>query len=100
VTSRGRHKRSDRAWSSDVCSSDLDRWGGAASRDWLGFAARRHGPEGEPNEDDDRDGHGKDARPLAPGQAEEAILHPEEVREDARSEERRVGKGGSSTRWL
>src|SRR5206468_7044739 len=95
-SSRRRHTRSDRDWSSDVCSSDLARnpaepklgIGGFAHRDdflkALDMAAKMSGwgtplPEG-----------------WARGIAIDDRRRPTRTTSTIRSEERRVGKGGGA----
>src|SRR5437868_15342368 len=76
-SSRRRHTRSKRDWSSDVCSSDLDRLTGAAAP----APPRRSG------------GRGRDrAARHRPGRADRSSSAP-------RSEERRVGKECRSRWW-
>src|SRR5699024_12164178 len=73
-SSRRRHTRSKRDWSSDVCSSDLSCWKSFYSGTKI---------EGFPT--------GADARILANvGEMSTIILGPGSIRQ--RSEERRVGK--------
>src|SRR5206468_6089748 len=80
-SSRRRHTRSDRDWSSDVCSSDLE---------WKLPPAPANPAPGQVAVST-RQGHGE------PAPQEQALLeHPERSRyfqlHPARSEERRVGK--------
>src|SRR5437867_9980043 len=87
-SSRRRHTRSYGDWSSDVCSSDLDRDSGARQVDAeVGHLRlvlqRRHGAG------DDRERRAALQRVTAPGD------HLEHL-ERERSEERRVGREGSS----
>src|SRR5438067_11986003 len=79
-SSRRRHTRSKRDWSSDVCSSDLSPTTSSAGRG-------RPRAEGLAGEGDD----------LSPGADPElpAVM----LRSDARSEERRVGKECRSRWW-
>src|SRR5207249_7337206 len=95
-SSRRRHTRSKRDWSSDVCSSDLDlrRRGGPREP---GAAARHLA--------DDRRAGGSAARVARPGRdLRLARRQPPPARDrPARSEERRVGKEwrswGRRGRW-
>src|SRR5207253_8624805 len=91
-SSRRRHTRWPRDWSSDVCSSDLCRSSGnsqtgssVASPGGLGAAQAAQGPEGKPGDegggDRERDQY---LRRLAGNETACRLEH--------RSEERRVGK--------
>src|SRR5207245_6128907 len=93
-SSRRRHTRCYRDWSSDVCSSDLLSLGAAAiallplaamADDQATIAqggAFKWGP----------------APPSAPKGAQLAVLYGDPTKEGPRSEERRVGKEGRA-RW-
>src|SRR2546421_6079785 len=85
-SSRRRHTRSDRDWSSDVCSSDLDR---PAGRGLLHFIGR----------DTARPLNAWTRRRIFPGAYAPTLAEvTTEIIEPARSEERRVGKECRS-RW-
>src|SRR5690349_23747802 len=90
-SSRRRHTRSLRDWSSDVCSSDLvdDR------RQRLGAALRPLQQLAEVPEEDDEQHPGQGAHH---GGAEDGRAVGGDVVQDLRSEERRVGKECRS-RW-
>src|SRR5207249_9697914 len=86
-SSRRRHTRSKRDWSSDVCSSDLAR---AARLRRLHEGARKVGGGG-------REGEGGGAQRARRARAGPAASQPRRpARRPARSEERRVGK---ECRW-
>src|SRR5699024_11927609 len=83
-SSRRRHTRSKRDWSSDVCSSDLQAYGAGAPVDgkWCDRVAQRLG------EDVGRIGRAHECH-IDIGIAFEIFRHA-----NMRSEERRVGKEG------
>src|SRR5690606_41026605 len=91
-SSRRRHTRFSRDWSSDVCSSDLDYNGNSPRTVWthLHFSIVR----------DDGSGHYTNelefANTLDPSPYLGMEVHYERAEEVARSEERRVGK---ECRW-
>src|SRR3712207_7116855 len=88
-SSRRRHTRYWRDWSSDVCSSDLQLARAAVRRD-VGERSRPGGVEGG--------GRADQVQPDRAGQVQRLALGRGGVRERGRSEERRVGKEGRS-RW-
>src|SRR5206468_7731583 len=92
-SSRRRHTRSDRDWSSDVCSSDLlGRIGSPPEGGYRGLASG-----GEPSAGGVR--RLQDPLPEAPLSAAEepqALAVAPLFRRGQRSEERRVGKEGRS----
>src|SRR5207249_7964827 len=93
-SSRRRHTRSKRDWSSDVCSSDLDgACGGWQSR--AGGHGRRSGRAGIPAVV--RSADGRPAVEVLHGADEQGGSGPGDVGE--RSEERRVGKEGRGRGW-
>src|SRR5206468_4356694 len=92
-SSRRRHTRSDRDWSSDVCSSDLRARLRPQEPVELAVPLREHrrgeavpGPGGDGDDVLTRSAEDADVRDPAGGVADE------------RSEERRGGKGGGSGR--
>src|SRR5437868_10852674 len=84
-SSRRRHTRSKRDWSSDVCSSDLVRRRPVER-------SRRDAKETQRS----RRARVRRRQPPEVASAESSANPPTVV---ARSEERRVGKEGSSRRW-
>src|SRR5690349_22143862 len=89
-SSRRRHTRSLRDWSSDVCSSDLTTMElTAAGRPFLYFPLRLHFEQNR-HVAHRLDRHGAGRR------MDYATSGPSEI---ARSEERRVGKECRSRRW-
>src|SRR5699024_11733113 len=80
-SSRRRHTRSKRDWSSDVCSSDLDPYGeiGTGGPFLCPMAGR-----------EEREPHLENAHPAGYRRRHRRVPHLEAV--PARSEERRVGK--------
>src|SRR5207249_5290647 len=90
VSSRRRHTRSKRDWSSDVCSSDLGQAASLLGDERLiarAAAAANVQAESPP-------GLALLQQQISLDQRVEPLLlaHPPEVAEDGRSEERRVGK--------
>src|SRR5690606_40436693 len=90
-SSRRRHTRFSRDWSSDVCSSDLARLTNQREDHHRQYTAG----------DDERAGNPADAAIVNPGHGHEdhrgRSARPHE--EVHRSEERRVGKEGRTQRW-
>src|SRR5207245_3779569 len=90
-SSRRRHTRCYRDWSSDVCSSDLENGGGLRQR-LFGGTVRRNGTKGSTSQ---RTRllpllhRSKVYGPIGIGDIPFALAKPQ-----ARSEERRVGKEG------
>src|SRR5207249_7334632 len=87
-SSRRRHTRSKRDWSSDVCSSDLQRSHGcsAAKHNLTNFAIlRRLGLMRKGTNAENQ------SAVISHGLVKEVAVPPKEI-EKARSEERRVGK--------
>src|SRR5207302_4543649 len=96
-SSRRRHTRFSRDWSSDVCSSDLADQSADVSA--LGDARDREG-EDEVDDDDPERAAAEDVVAL-PLEHEAGAEDPENRSgradgRDERSEERRVGKGGGA----
>src|SRR5206468_7466112 len=93
-SSRRRHTISDRDWSSDVCSSDLEVWGPPRDVD-AAVAVLREAIGSGVNHIDTSDFYG----PHVTNQIIKKALHPYPadvviVTKVGRSEERRVGKEG------
>src|SRR5690606_40997773 len=96
--SRRRHTRFSRDWSSDVCSSDLLRIGDAFRRERLHVAGDLLGlaPLITGDEQRQRVASGPGGEELLPKASLVAFDHRVRGVEDRRSEERRVGNGGSA----
>src|SRR5207249_7964105 len=92
-SSRRRHTRSKRDWSSDVCSSDLDR---SVTNPATGWITVGHAVTSSKRQSKPRWKRRKDARP---GEIVAAALEVFGER-GFRSEERRVGKGCGCGRWV
>src|SRR5690606_39386872 len=93
LPSSGRHASFARDWSSDVCSSDLVPFGTGAEP--AARASRARGPARAVSNDAER------GRPRTRGQEpgiRSALREALEVRIAPRSEERRVGGGGTASR--
>src|SRR5699024_12187790 len=98
VSSRRRHTRSKRDWSSDVCSSDL-------TAENLSGCEKPLDPLPDQEEPTDPEQPQDPEEPLDPEQPQdpEEPLDPEQPQDPEepadRSEERRVGKEGRSHGW-
>src|SRR5204863_2349938 len=98
-SSRRRHTRSLRDWSSDVCSSDLEKrllQSECRGRKWLARSTREH------QEGNARRGGAGDRGEAREGRHRRALLFHLRISERAgrlRSEERRVGKEWRSRWW-
>src|SRR5699024_11752513 len=92
-SSRRRHTRSKRDWSSDVCSSDLSGKAHLIGNDFFQEGDDDAGPQqyesGGKSHADAVEGHGGDGQSGTGSQ-----------QHDKRSEERRVGKECMIRRWL
>src|SRR5206468_7839668 len=99
-SSRRRHTRSDRDWSSDVCSSDLHVAAEGLAEDLGLRAALLSGnPVGLPDEVGGQRGWGRLRRRASPAMYSHRMSRALVLAVCARSEERRVGKECRAGWW-